>query len=226
LTRRPERLLALSGGAFAVLLVVGFLISGGNTPDYAADDQKWMRWADGNEIKSRIGAFLALLAGLAGLHFMATVRSMWGRAETTLRGSDQLARVAFAGGLVGITGITLAIVMLAGASAEGADADPTVTRAVASATLVGPFLVAAMGFAAFLAAAGLFTLRSEILPRWIGIVAILGAGAFCVTFFTLLAGPSKDSVFGYGFPLGWLALLIWSIATSTARYREVVRQGA
>jgi len=33
-------------------------------------------------------------------------------------------------------------------------------------------------------------------------------------------------VFGYGFPLGWLALLIWSIATSTARYREVVRQGA
>jgi hypothetical protein len=183
-------------------------------------------WADGNEIKSRIGAFLALPAGLAGLHFMATVRSMWGRVETTVRGSEQLARVAFAGGLVGITGITLAIVMLAGASAEGADADPTVTRAVASATLVGPFLVAAMGFAAFLAGGGLFTLRSEISARWIGIVAILGAGAFCVTFFTLLAGPSEDSVFGYGFPLGWLALLIWSIATSTARYREVVRQGA
>ena len=154
MTPRLERLLALSGVAFAVLLVVGFLISGGNTPDYAADDQEWLRWADGNEIKSRIGAFLVLLAGLAGLHFMATVRSMWGRVETTVRGSEQLARVAFAGGLVGITGITLAIVMLAGASAEGADADPTVTRAVASATLVGPFLVAAMGFAAFLAAGG------------------------------------------------------------------------
>ena len=208
-----------------MLLVVGFLISGGDTPDYAADDQEWMRWADGNEIKSRIGAFLALLAGLAFLHFTATVRSMWGRVETTVRGSEQLARVAFAGGLVGITGITLAIVMIAGASAEGADADPTVTRAVASAT-VGPFLVAAMGFAAFLAAGGLFTLRSEISARWIGIVAILGAGAFCVTFFTLLAGPSEDSVFGYGFLLGWLALAIWSIATSTARYREVVRQGA
>jgi hypothetical protein len=67
-------------------LVVGFLISGGNTPDYAADDQEWMRWADGNEIKSRIGAFLALLAGLACLHFMATVRSMLGRVETTVRG--------------------------------------------------------------------------------------------------------------------------------------------
>jgi hypothetical protein len=47
LTPRPERLLALSGVAFAVLLVVGFLISGGNTPGYAADDREWMRWADG-----------------------------------------------------------------------------------------------------------------------------------------------------------------------------------
>jgi hypothetical protein len=38
----------------------------------------------------------------------------------------------------------MAIVMIAGASAAGADADPVVIRAVASAT-VGPFLVAAMG---------------------------------------------------------------------------------
>jgi len=82
-----------------------------------------------------------------------------------------------------------------------------------------------MGFAALLAAGGLLTLRSEISARWIGIVALVGAGAFCVTFFTLLAGPSKDSVFGYGFALGWLALLIWSIGTSTARYREVARPG-
>jgi hypothetical protein len=49
--------------------------------------------------------------------------------------------------------------MIAGASAEGADANPVVSRAVATAT-VGPFLVAAMGFAALLAAAGLLTLRS------------------------------------------------------------------
>jgi hypothetical protein len=114
----------------------------------------------------------------------------------------------------------MAVVMIAGASAEGADANPVVSRAVATAT-AGPFLVAAMGFAALLLAAGLLTLRSGVFARWIGIVALLGALAFFITFFTLIDGPSEDSVFGYGFFVGFLAIAIWSIATSIARYRAV-----
>jgi hypothetical protein len=215
-----QRLLALSGIAFAILLVVGFLISGGDTPDYAASDEEWTNWADDNESKSRVGAFLTLLAGFAFLPFAGTIRSALGSAETTVRGSVQLARVAFAGALAGITGITIAVVMIAGASAEGADADPLVSRAVATAT-VGPFLVAAMGFAALLAAAGLLTLRSGVFARWIGIVALLGALAFAITFFTVIDGPTEDSVFGYAFFPGFVALATWSIATSLASYRAV-----
>jgi succinate dehydrogenase/fumarate reductase cytochrome b subunit len=215
-----QRLLALSGIAFAVLLVVGFFLSGGDTPDYTAADQEWTTWAENNELKSRIGAFLTLIAGFVFLHFAGTIRSVLGSAEATVRGSGQLARTAFAGAVTGIIGITMAIVMIAGASAAGADADPVVIRAVASAT-VGPFLVAAMGFAALLAAAGLLTLRSGVFARWIGIVALLGAVAFFVTFFTLIVGPGEDSVFGYGFFVGFLAIAIWSIATSIASYRAV-----
>jgi len=215
-----QRLLALSGIAFAVLLVVGFFLSGGDTPDYTAADQEWTTWAENNELKSRIGAFLTLIAGFVFLHFAGTIRTVLGTAEATVRGSGQLARTAFAGAVTGITGITMAIVMIAGASAAGADADPVVIRAVASAT-VGPFLVAAMGFAALLAAAGLLTLRSGVFARWIGIVALLGAVAFFVTFFTLIVGPGEDSVFGYGFFGGFLAIAIWSIATSIASYRAV-----
>jgi succinate dehydrogenase/fumarate reductase cytochrome b subunit len=215
-----QRLLALSGIAFAVLLVVGFFLSGGDTPDYTAADQEWTNWAENNKLKSRIGAFLTLIAGFVFLHFAGTIRTVLGTAEATVRGSGQLAMAAFAGAVTGITGITMAIVMIAGASAEGAAADPVVIRAVASAT-VGPFLVAAMGFAALLAAAGLLTLRSGVFARWIGIVALLGAVAFFVTFFTLIVGPGEDSVFGYGFFVGFLAIAIWSIATSIARYRAV-----
>ena len=51
-----------------------------------------------------------------------------GNAEATVRGSVQLARVAFAGALTGITGITMAIVMIAAAATEGADADPVVSQ--------------------------------------------------------------------------------------------------
>jgi hypothetical protein len=203
-----------------VLLVLGFFISGGDTPDYAATDQDWARWAQGNELKGRIGAFLILLAGFLFLHFVGMIRSVLGGTEATVRGPVQLARVAFAGALTGITGISMAIVTIAAASSEGADANPLVTRAVAT-TTAGPFLVAAMGFAAMLAAAGLLTLRSGVFARWIGIVALLGALGFFIAFFTLLAGPTEDSVFGYGFPVGILALAIWSITTSVARYRAV-----
>jgi hypothetical protein len=41
--------LALSGIAFAVLLVAGFFLSGGGTPDYTAADQEWTTWAENNE---------------------------------------------------------------------------------------------------------------------------------------------------------------------------------
>ena len=215
-----QRLLALSGIAFAVLFVAGFFMSGGDAPDYMAADQEWRNWADDNESRSRTGGFLILIAGFVFLHFAATIRSVLGSAEATVRGSVQLARVAFAGALTGITGITMAVVMIAGATAEGADANPVVSKAVATAT-VGPFLVAAMGFAALLAAAGLLTLRSGVFARWIGIVALLGAVALFITFFTLLAGPSEDSVFGYGYFVGVLTLAIWAIATSIAHYRAV-----
>ncbi len=215
-----QRLLALSGVAFAVLFVVAWFASGGNTPDYAATDQDWTTWADDNQSRSRIGGFLILLAGFVFLHFAGTVRSVLGSAESTVRGSVQLARVAYAGAITGITGITMALVMIAAAATEGADADPVVSRAVTSAA-AGPYFVAAMGFAVMLAAAGLLTLRSGVFARWIGIVALVGALAFLITFFALIQGTSEDSVFGYGFLPGILALAIWSSATSVATYRAV-----
>ncbi len=93
-------------------------------------------------------------------------------------------------------------------------------RAAFAGALAG-ITFAAMGFAAMLAAAGLLTLRTAVFARWIGIVAVLGALSFLITFLALLQGTSENSVFGYGFLPGILALAIWSIATSTATHRTV-----
>jgi hypothetical protein len=201
-----------------VLFVIGWFASGGDTPDYTATDQHWTDWAEDNQWGSRIGGFVMLLAGFLFLHFAGMIRSVLGSAETAGRGSAQLARVAFAGALIGIAGMSIAIVMIAAATSEGADADPVVSRAVATAS-AGPFLVSAMGFAALLMPAGLLTLRTGVFARWTGFVALLGALSFLVTFLTLIAGTGEDSVFGFGFFPGVLALVTWSIATSMARYR-------
>ena len=215
-----QRLLALAGVAFAVLFVAGFLISGSDAPDYTAADQQWITWAADSETMSRIGAFLTLLACFVFLPFTATVRSALERGNAAVRGTVSLARVAFSGGLIGVTGITMGVIMIAGATAQGAHANPVVSKAVASAT-VGPFLVGAMGLAASPAAAGVLILRSGVFARSIAIVTLLGGLAFFITFFTLIAGPSEDSIFGYGFFPGLLALTIWTIATSVASYRTV-----
>jgi hypothetical protein len=198
-------------------------LSGGDAPDYTAADEEWTTWAADNQSRSGIGASLILLGGVAFLHFAGTIRSVLESAETTVRpgpGSGALAHAAFGGALVGITGIGMALVTVASATSEGSDADPVAIRAVATAS-AGPYLVAAMGFAALLGAAGLSTLRHGSFPRWTGIVALLGAGGFLITFLTLVAGTGEDSVFGYGFLPGILALVIWSIATSIAEYRAV-----
>jgi hypothetical protein len=205
-----------------VLFVVGWFASGGDAPDYGASDQAWTNWADDNQWKSRVGAFAMLLAGFAFLHFAGMIRSVLGKAEAPNGGAAQLSRAVFGGAVTGITGMVTAIVIIASSDSEGAAANPVITRAVASAS-AGPFLVAAMGFAAFLGAAGLLTLRTGAFARWTGIVALIGAVSFLITFVAVLDGLGEDSLFGFGFFPGVLALVIWSIATSIATYRALTR---
>jgi hypothetical protein len=212
-------MLALSGVVFAVLFLVGWFASGGDAPDYGATDEGWTSWTDDNQWKSRIGAFAMLLAGFVFLHFAATIRTALGTAETTVRGATELARISLAGAITGMAGMTMAIVIIASATTEGADANPVVSRAIASSS-AGPFLLSAMGFAAFLMPAGLLTIRSGVFPRWTGFVAVVGAVSFLVAFAAVLAGLGEDSVFGFGFFPGVVALVIWSIATSLACFRS------
>ena len=119
-----------------------------------------------------------------------------------------------------MAGMAIASVTLSAASTDGANVNPVVSKAVATAA-GGPFLVAAMGFAAFLMAAGVLTLRSRVFARWTGIVALIGAVCFLITFLTVIDGTTDGSNFGYAFFPAILALVIWSIATSVARYRAL-----
>ena len=85
----------------------------------------------------------------------------------------------------------------------------------------GPYFVAAMGFAVMLAAAGLLTLRTGVFARWIGIVALLGALSFVITFFALIQGTSEDSVFGFGFSSWHPGACDLVDRTSIARHRSL-----
>jgi succinate dehydrogenase/fumarate reductase cytochrome b subunit len=216
-----QRALALSGVAFAPLFVVGWLTSAvSNGPNYTATDQKWIRWAHDDHIKGRVSSFALVLAAFVFIYFLGALRSVLEEAESSARGSRELARVAFAGALTGIVGMTMAFVTIANASAPGATADPVVSRAVTT-SAAGPFLVGAAGFSAFLLATGVLTLRTGVLPRSTGFVALVGSGCFFITLLTILNNSGNGSAFGYAFFPAMLALVVWAVATSLARYRAV-----
>jgi uncharacterized protein DUF4386 len=210
---RWQRLSALSGVMFVPLFLVGWFASGGVTPHYSASDQAWVDWAHDNKWNGRISAFAMLLAAFIFLYFVSVVR------EVLEGASARLQRVASAGALIGSAGMAMALITMAAASSDGAGADPVVARAVTTGA-AGPFLVAAMGFAAFLLAVGTLTLQRRTFARWTGIVALIGAASFLVTFLTVLDGTTDGSPFGYGYFPGAVALVTWTAATSIATYRS------
>jgi hypothetical protein len=171
-------------------------------------------------LKGRISAFAMLVAAFVFLYFIAGIRGVLGRSESMARDTVDFARVAFAGGVTGIAGTTMAFVSIANASSEGDSANAVVSRAVTTGS-AGPFLVGAMGFAAFLIAVGVLTLRGGVLARWTGFVALVGGVCFLVTFLTVLNNTGNGSAFGYAFFPALLSLVTWTIATSLARYRTI-----
>jgi len=213
-----QRLCALSGVSFAPLFVVGWLSSAvSDSPNYIAAEQKWIKWAHNDHIKGRVSSFALVLAAFAFIYFLGAVRSVLEEAESSVRGSRELARVAFAGALTGIVGITMAFVSIANASAPGSNADPLVSKAVTT-SAAGPFLVGATGFSAFLLATGVLTLRTGVLSRWTGFVALVGSGCFFTTLLTILNNSGNGSTLGYAFFPAMLSLVVWTVATSIASY--------
>lgn len=110
---------ALSGFAFTVFLALAWFLNGAETPHYLASNHDWTTWANNTEMKGRVAAFFALLAGLTFLPFAATVRALLGSGEADDEGSVRLAQIAYAGGLIGMTSFAIATVTFSGASAEG-----------------------------------------------------------------------------------------------------------
>ena len=162
---------------------------------------------------------LSLPAGVAFLFFAAIILSVLRAAEAAVRGFAPLARASFAGAVAGI-GIVTAIVMIGAASFHRNDSNPVVSRAVIDAA-AGPFLLASMGFAVMLGEGGILTFRTEVFARWTGIIALIGAVAFLVTFLAVTDADNDDTVFGIGYPVGFLSLAIWSAVTSFFTFRRL-----
>jgi hypothetical protein len=187
------RLVPLSGALAVVLMIAAFII-GGETPGTDESAQEVVSYYLDHEDELAIAGALLGLGGFFFLVFSTTVAGVLRRAQGESGGSSAL---CFAGGIVFTVGITI----FAGLGFAGADVaddvEPSVVQAI---NVLGSdmFFTVAAGAGAFLIGAGIATLKTGALPKWLGWAAIV-IGIVAIT--------------PLGF-FGFLLLMVWTLIAS------------
>jgi hypothetical protein len=200
-TSMGRRDYALLGGILAVaLFVASFVIfyAVGDVPDRndasAADFANYFQEEDGS---IWLGSLLTSLAAVAFLFYVGALRGVLG--------GTRLGGTMLGGGIA--TAILLLCQLAPGVSGAVlvSDRDAPIDPQTATTLLFlgdGFFIAAFYGAAVFVGAAGLATLKTGALPRWVGWASLVLAVALMIPFIGFL-------VFVFLFPLWIIGTTLW-----------------
>jgi hypothetical protein len=214
MSQRPgQRWAPLSGVAFVVLVVVGFIVAG-NSPDTDASNAKIAAYLtkNSNQTRNIVSFFILMVAMLALLGFFASLRARLARAEGESGGAAALtlgAGVASTVFLIVAIGLFIAPVITAD-DASKFPVDPAIWRFSQDTGYLFWISSAVAGALAAWATAAV-TLRTGALPRWFA-------------WFSIVAGIISLAAFLF-FPtfVYWLWILVTSIVLTV---RPVVSERA
>lgn len=188
-----KQLAPLSGVVAVVLIIAAFAV-GGETPEANDSLTKVVSYYSDHDSDLQISAGLLGLGALFFLIFSTTVAGVLRRAQGESGGSSAL---CFAGGIVFAVGATIFAGLGFTAGDVAGDVDPVVIQAL-NALGADMFFTVAVGTGAFLLGAGVATLKTGALPRWLGWAAVV-IGVIAVT--------------PIGF-FGFIALGVWTLIAS------------
>ena len=193
---RWSRVAPLTGLPFVGLLVAAFII-GGNTPDTDWSPQRVVSFYEAHRTAQIAAAILLAYGVLFVLLFGAALRAHL-RARSS---SDGVIALGFAGVIVfGIGVLTFSGFGLAAADVPG-KIDPAAEQAL-SVLANDTFIAFLLGMAVFMFGNGLAIVRTGVLPKWLGWVAVV-IGIVAVT------------------PVGWFGLfgmLAWTLVVSVLMF--------
>jgi hypothetical protein len=195
-----ERIAPLTGVIAVVIIVLVFAI-GGSTPGDHDTAAKVRDFYGAHHNKHMTLSFILILSLPFLLFFASILRYDLRRAG----GTGQLANAAFAGGVLGATGIgVLSVVHLA--LADAADSTKTIgTTQVLNVLDNNDFLPMAAGLAVLVLGAGLSAIRHGGLPKWLGWAGVvIGVAMFTPAGF-------------FAFLLSGIWILIASVLLTLAR---------
>jgi hypothetical protein len=157
-----------TGVVFVVLLAITLILAGeGVDPKDGAEEV--LSYYSDNEDEVRISGFLGGLAVVFFLFFAGWLRRLLREAEGP---GGWLSAVSFAGGIVFAVAGAVASTLNIGLAESFDDVDPTAFEAM-NAIAYNYFIPFAVGFSAFLLAAGISAVRHGALPGWLGWSAIV-----------------------------------------------------
>lgn len=219
-----QRLAAFSGIAFVVFIVLTFIFSGEETPDWADPASAFVQFNRENADDVQLGTLFFLFACVEFLWFAGYVSGEMDRFERLARGFSRLSPIALAGGVVATVGLALTAIMslIAASQADGTAAD--VVRSLHQISYA-TWAIASVGLVVFFTAASLLALRTAFLPSWLGWVGLITALCQFLLLFIVLAPDDDEFFLGFAWIPGFLGLLIFLVGASIAFLGRVGRVG-
>lgn len=181
MTTRTSRLLALTGPLLAVIYIVTGFVLEGNPPGEKASGQQVVQYYNDHQGQTLASAFLGPLAAVLLVLFFSHVRTL-ARERRIAPGPGPTIMISgavlWAGGLLLDSMLTLG----QATSADNGQEQVAQTLNVLSNDAWLPFIG---GLAVTLIGAGVTVLSADLLPRWlgwvavvVGVISILGPGGF------------------------------------------------
>jgi Domain of unknown function (DUF4386) len=215
-----QRLAAASGIGFFVLIILTFLFSGEETPDWAAPGSEYVQFNSENVDDVQLGSLFFLLASLELLWFAGYLRSELGRFEGAVRGFTRASHIAFGGGVVAVVGLALTAIMSVVAVSQPDGTSGDVVRALHHISFA-TWAIASVGLSVMFTAASLLALRTAVLPSWLGWVGLVAGLCQFLLLFIVLKPEDDEFWVGFAWVPGFLGLMIWILGASIVFLRRV-----
>jgi hypothetical protein len=204
-SQTSHTLSALSGGAFVILILVSFLLAV-DLPTYHNSPLKFVAYYSDNQSKLQISLLLSAFAAFWLAWFLGVLNWLYQGAERRARGFVRAAPIAFAGGISGLA-MAAAAGMAEVTAIETVDSvPPSVTRMLGLMHSYG-LTWATVLLSVFLLSSFFIVRVTQVLPAWLGILALLGTVLGFFQAVVILSPGNDNGVFGV-VGIAWFAVFL------------------
>jgi len=215
-----HRLSAASGAVFVVLGLVALLILGTHTPTHDDPPLVFARFYADKASTIKLSVLLEIFGAGAFVWFAGFLRWTYGQAEQLARGFQRATPTAFGGAIAGVAIAAVSVIAREGAVVAQGSVDPGVVRAL---DLMGAYSItaAAVVLSAFLLASFFLIRVTQVLPQWLGYLAMVGTALGAVQAVLLVAPQDDAGVLG-ALGYAWFGVFaIWTLGASLTLVRRV-----